>query len=338
MSRPSWFAGTRRRRFGQWSLAFGLLCVPAAGWAQAQLRRASPFSPTTATTVYPLQRLAPEVYAILGDTGRGVEGRPNAGFVNTSEGIVVVGGLASPLQGTAVVRTIRTVSRRPISWLVLYAHHPDMQFGAISLRRAGAKVIAHPNRAVLAAEAGYDAMVADWDAVVGLQELVGFEYADTPDRPVTDTAALVMGGRRLELIHPGDAHSSGDLMLWLPQERILFAGDILVPDGVTMVVDGGSAALLKALDLIDSLHPRVIVPGHGAIPGDPDAMVARTRAYISELRTTMRDEVRAGHSMQRALAAVPPPDAERPVSLASRRRRNAARVYLEMEREALGFD
>ncbi|MGH7701863.1 MAG: MBL fold metallo-hydrolase, partial [Gemmatimonadales bacterium] len=200
--------------------------------------------------MYPLQRLAPGVYAILGDTGRGAEGRPNAGFVDTREGVLVVGGLASPAQARAVLRTIRTVTSRPIKWLMLYAHHPDMMFGAIEVKRAGARVIAHPDTRVLASEAGPDALVADWDAVVGLQELIGFAYADTPDRPVTGTDSLFLGGRTIVITHPGDAHSPGDLLLWLPRERVLFAGDVLMADGVTMVVDGSSGELLRALDLI----------------------------------------------------------------------------------------
>ncbi|MDH4349012.1 MAG: MBL fold metallo-hydrolase [Gemmatimonadota bacterium] len=295
------------------------------------------FSPTTDQTLYPLRDLGRGIHAVLGDSGQGAEGRPNAGFVETRDGIVVVGGLASPAQARAVIRTIRTRSDRPIRWLVLYAHHPDMMFGAIEMRRAGAKVIAHPDNRVLAAEGGADAMVANWHSVVGLQELLGFEYADQPDRPVTGWDTLRLGGTELVLIHPGAAHSPGDLMLWLPRERILFAGDILVEDGITMVVDGNSTVMLETLALIDSLAPRVVVPGHGRIPVDPASLTGATRQYLTALRDSMRAEVRRGTSMRRAVGAFPPADATRPVSPNSRHRRNAVRVYLEMEREALGI-
>ena len=278
------------------------------------------------------------VYAILGDSGMGAEGRPNAGFMDTREGIVVVGGLASPAQGRAVVRTIRTVTAGPIRWVVLYAHHPDMQFGAIALRQAGAKVIAHPDTRILAIEAGADAMVLDWTRVVGLQEMVGFEYADVPDRPVTGVDTLWLGGTAMVVIHPGTAHSAGDLMLWLPASRVLFAGDLLLEDGVPMVVDGSARTMLKAVDLMDSLGPRIVVPGHGAIPSDPSGLIAQTRKYFEALRAAMRTEVVMGHSMTQALASLPPADPDRPVSVASRQRRNAVRVYLEVEREVLGLD
>ena len=296
------------------------------------------FSLTTERTIYPLRRLAPGVWAVLGDSGKGAEGRPNAGFVDTRDGVVAVGGLASPAQARAVIRSIRSKSRRPLCYLVLYAHHPDMMFGAIEFKRAGAKIVAHPDTRVLAGEAGPDQMLADWDRVVGLQELLGFEFANVPDRPVTGSDTLRLGRRTIVIFHPGSAHSAGDLMLWLPAERVLFTGDILLEDGVTMVVDGNSGVLLKTLDLIDSLRPRVLVPGHGRIPADPLALTRMTREYITGLRDSMRAEVKRGTPMGRAVGALPPPDPRRPVALSSRIRRNAVRVYLEMEREMMGIE
>ncbi|MEP6473275.1 MAG: MBL fold metallo-hydrolase, partial [Gemmatimonadota bacterium] len=253
-------------------------------------------------------------------------------------GILVVGGLASPAQARADVRAIRTVSRRPIIWLMLYAHHPDMQFGAIVMRKEGARVIAHPDTHVLAIEAGPDQLIADWDGVVGLQEMLGFEYANVPDWPVTDRDSLQLGGEKVVFIHPGAAHSAGDLMLWLPGQRILFSGDVLMEDGVTMVVDGSSGAMLKALDLIDSLQPRIIVPGHGAMARDPAALTGKTRAYLTDLRQSMGKALDQGLSLRQAIETLPPPDNDRPVSLASRKRRNAVTVYLELERAKMGID
>jgi glyoxylase-like metal-dependent hydrolase (beta-lactamase superfamily II) len=283
-------------------------------------------------------RLADGVYAVLGDTGRGSEGRPNAGFIVTGAGVVVIDALASPQQGKALLRTIRRVTRQPVRWLVLTHHHPDHHFGAIVFRKAGARVIAHPDTRVLAAEAGPDALVADWVRVMGLEAMRGFEFANVPDRPVTGSDTLRLGGRTLVITHPGAGHSAGDLMVWLPKERVLFTGDLLIEDGVTMVVDGSARALEHGLGKIDSLAPRIAVPGHGAIPARPTELVARTRAYITGLQADMRAAVEKGVPMLRALATLPPPDETRPVSLNSRRRRNAARVYVEEERAYMGLE
>jgi glyoxylase-like metal-dependent hydrolase (beta-lactamase superfamily II) len=286
----------------------------------------------------PVRRLADGVYAVPGDSGRGSEGRPNAGFLLSSEGVIVIDALASPRQGEQLLQAIRSVTEAPIRWLILTHHHPDHHFGAIVFRRLGAKVIAHPDRTMLASEGGEGSLLADWVRVVGLDAMRGFEFADTPDRPVTGSDTLRLGGRIVIISHPGAAHSPGDLTIWLPRERVLFAGDLLVEDGVTMVVDGNSGDLLRGLAEIGKLHAKTVVPGHGGIPRRPDELVARTRGYITQLRQDMRSAIEEGRPMGRALAALPPADQTRPVSLNSRRRRNAVRVYLEEERAYMGLD
>jgi glyoxylase-like metal-dependent hydrolase (beta-lactamase superfamily II) len=300
-----------------------------AGWGA--------FAPPAAPPLFPLRKLAPGVYAVMGDTGRGSEGRANAGFVVTPAGVVVIDAEGSPRDGETLLRTIRSVSPGKIRWLVLTHHHPDHHFGAIVFKKAGAKVIAHPDTRTLASEGGLDNQMIDWIRVVGLDAMRGFEYADVPDRPVTAVDTLRLGGRTLVVIAPGPAHTPGDLMVWLPKERVLFAGDILIEDGVTMVVDGSAPALLRALDEIDSLHPAIAVPGHGAVPAESGVLIERTRSYVTQLRGEMRAAVQEGIPMKRALDALPPADENRPVSLNSRRRRNAARVYVEEEKDVMGL-
>jgi glyoxylase-like metal-dependent hydrolase (beta-lactamase superfamily II) len=306
--------------------------------ATLHLVTGSPVGDSLRAPPFVARRLADGVYAVLGDTGRGSEGRPNAGFIVTSQGVVVIDALASPRQGEALLRVIRSVTRQPVRWLVLTHHHPDHHFGAIVFKRAGARVIAHPDTRVLASEGGQDALVADWVRVVGLDAMRGFEFADVPDRPVTGSDTLRLGGRTIVITHPGAGHTAGDLMVWLPRERVLFAGDLLIEDGVTMVVDGSARALRHGLDVIDSLAPLIAVPGHGAIPARPAELVAQTRAYITGLSADMREAVEKGVPMRRALDSLPPADENRPVSLASRRRRNAARVYVEEERAYMGLE
>jgi glyoxylase-like metal-dependent hydrolase (beta-lactamase superfamily II) len=310
---------------------FSLLALHTVmtGWSVSALPSAPP--------LFPLRDLGHGVYAVMGDTGRGSEGRANAGFVVTRDGIVVIDAEGSPRDGETLLRTIRSVSQRSIRWLVLTHHHPDHHFGAVVFRKAGAKVIAHPDSRTLASEGGLDNQMIDWIRVVGLDAMRGFEYADTPDRPVTKGDTLRIGGRRIIVLVPGAAHTPGDLMVWVPDAGVLFAGDILVEDGVTMIVDGTAPALLKALNQIDSLRPKVVVPGHGSMPAEPAVLVERTRSYITQLRGDMRAAVQEGVPMKRALDALPPADENRPVSLNSRKRRNAARVYVEEEKDIMGL-
>lgn len=272
-----------------------------------------------------------------GDSGRGVEGRANAGFVVTGEGVVAIDALGSPAQGQRLIAAIRGVTSLPIRWLVLTHHHPDHAFGAVALREAGALVIAHPDAEMQAASEGDSALLASWTRVVGAGEMRGFTFADRPDVPVTRDTTLVLGGTRIVIGRPGPAHTPGDLFVWLPEARVLYAGDLLVEDGVTMVNDGDSAVLLAALDRLEALEPVAVVPGHGRIPPEPKALIARTREYLEGLRRAMREAVDAGESLNAAVAALPPADGSRPVSLGSRRGKNAVRVYLEIEREVMGL-
>jgi glyoxylase-like metal-dependent hydrolase (beta-lactamase superfamily II) len=308
------------------------------GWCVVLLAASAAWASTPGKRHPTIRPLAPGVYAALGDTGRGSEGTPNAGFVVTDSGVVVIDALASPRQAEDLLQVIRSVTKQPVKWVVLTHHHPDHHFGTIVFRRLGAGVIAHPDRRVLASEGGEDALIADWVRVVGLDAMRGFEFADMPDRLVVGTDTLRLGGRTLVISHPGAAHSAGDLIVWLPAERVLFAGDLLIEDGVTMVVDGSASVLLQALTTLERLHPRAVVPGHGAIPRRPLALVATTRAYIVDLQKEMRSAIERGMPMGRAMASLPRADETRPVSLNSRRRRNAVRVYVEEERAYMGLD
>jgi glyoxylase-like metal-dependent hydrolase (beta-lactamase superfamily II) len=155
---------------------------------------------------------------------------------------------------------------------------------------------------------------------------------------VTTSDTLRLGGKTIVVSHPGPGHSPGDLLVWLPEEGVLYAGDILVEDGVSMVVDGNSSELLRVLDTVDGFNARMIVPGHGAIPAHPADLVRTTRNYLSGLQAEMRAAVEKGVPMRRAMASLPPADSTSPVSLNSRRRRNAVRVYVEEERKYMGLE
>lgn len=319
---------------GKW--AMGNRWVAAStSFPISHLRYEGPTAPT-----FPTRQLAPGVFAVLGDSGRGSEGRPNAGFVVGDSGVLVIDALGSPAQGERLVRTVRAATQLPIRWLVLTHHHPDHHFGAVALRRAGARVLAHPERANLSTAPGDEEPVAAWTRVVGAREMRGFAYGNVPDAAVVRDTTLRVGAHRVVVSHPGAAHTPGDLTVWLPDERVLFAGDLLVEDGVTMLVDGNSAVLGRALDRFDALGPRVIVPGHGrlaAAPAAATALVAETRRYVDTLRARARAAVERGVPMSRLLRGMPRVDPARPVSRASREQRNAVRVYLEMEQELMGM-
>ena len=301
----------------------------------AALARRQPRERPDTIRAFPTRKLGEGVYAVLGDTGRGSEGRSNAGFVVTRTGVVVIDALASPAQGKTLLRTIRTITPLPVQWLILTHHHPDHTFGAIVFKRAGAKVIAHPDRRTLASEDGDDAMVSAWTGVLGLREMQGFAFADTPDIPVAHDTTLTLGGREFVIDVPGTAHTPGDLVIWLPDARVAVRGRSFDRGWCR---DGGGrklGGLLAALDRVEALKPLQVMPGHGRIPANPMQLIQLTRCETLALRAKMRDDVQQGVSMSRALASLPPADRDRAVSRNSRVRRNAVRIFAEMEQELL---
>ena len=229
-------------------------------------RATTPSPRPTPTTVYPLRELAP--------------GRVRGGRATRARASRVV-----PTPGSSCLATASSwsVAREPGAGRRGGAHHPDASSTAADpvvrpLRspsrhavrrhrdeaRRGAASSRTPNANVLAAEGGPDQMVADWDQVVGLQEMLGFEFANVPDRPVTGSDTLRLGGRRVVVWHPGTAHSAGrPACSGCPDDGHTLqwrrAGRGRRDDGDRRQL----GALLAVLDAIDRLHPNVIVPGHG---------------------------------------------------------------------------
>jgi cyclase len=99
--------------------------------------------------------------------------------------------------------------------------------------------------------------------------LVGPEYGHIevrpPDVTFTDSMTMHLGGRVVELIHVGPAHTRSDVVAWLPEERVLFAGDVVFAGGQPFLVEGSIAGYPKGLAAIRALEPEILVPGHGPV-------------------------------------------------------------------------
>ncbi|MEZ5226332.1 MAG: MBL fold metallo-hydrolase [Acidimicrobiales bacterium] len=96
-----------------------------------------------------------------------------------------------------------------------------------------------------------------------------FDFSGIDVPPMTTTfsgrTSVTVGGRTVELIEVGPAHTAGDLLAWLPDERVLFTGDILFIGGTPIMWAGPIGNWIRACDLIAELQPAVIVPGHGPL-------------------------------------------------------------------------
>jgi cyclase len=202
--------------------------------------------------------LARGVYAYV--PARGPLGGSNAGLIVGDREAIAIDALASERQSEAFLVWVRACTDRPIRYVVLTHHHEDHCLGAHAF--TGATVISHARcrdemratRLDLAVRGG-----RRWDI-----ELAGVRYA-LPDVTFEDEVALHLGSRRVYLIHHGPAHTSGDAVAYLPDERIVFAGD-LVSAGITPYVgDGSFSGWIQVLYRLLELDARAYVPGHGPV-------------------------------------------------------------------------
>ena len=123
-----------------------------------------------------------------------------------------------------------------------------------------------------------------------------------PTRTFSGTLALDVGGRRVELIEVGPAHTQGDTLVWVPDARVLFAADVLFV-GVTPVMWAGPVERwVAALDRIEALDPEVVVPGHG--PPSTLAEVRALRAWWQEIDAATRAHHAAGRTPLEAARAI----------------------------------
>lgn len=121
-----------------------------------------------------------------------------------------------------------------------------------------------------------------------------------PDMLLEGNTTLNLGGTEVQIIHLGAIHSSSDSVVWIPSERILFAGDIFADCSIPMSVEKGKK-WLGAMDyILDELKPRLIVPGHGDVytPERAENQREYFRSLISQVEQYYRDGIKADELIQ----------------------------------------
>ena len=258
----------------------------------------------------------------------------NAGFVVTDAGVVVVDALGTPALGEALVRAIRKTTDKPIRRVIVTHYHADHFYGLKPLKDAGAEVWAHQaGREYL--EGGEGARRLEQRA----RDL--FPWVDAkmplvaPDRWLEGDEAFTLGSVRFEVQYMGPAHSPEDVIVVLPDEGVIFSGDILFAGRIPFVGEADSRQWLERIDRLLALKPRLMVTGHGQVSRDPVKDLALTKDYLRFLREVMGkavdglvpfDEVYAKTDWSR-FSRVPAFDAANRV--------NAYGTYLRMEQELL---
>ena len=282
-----------------------------------------------------LFRSADGVFAFIGDTGGRTaanEGlNANLGLVVTRDGAILIDSGATHAGARRIHEAVKRVTSQPVRWVINTGGQDHRWLGNGYFRQQGAELIAH-------AGALDDMRNRGGDQLAALRAILGAKAdATVPELPTrlitTPDARLELGGVELDLHHRGGGHTPGDTMVWLPQSRTLFAGDIVYVDRLLAVIGVSSTRRwLESFDVIAPLAPARIVPGHGRVT-DLDTAQAHTRAYLQGLRSHMQQAVARDLDISQAVRSFDLSPFRSLANAAELHPGNANRTYLEVERE-----
>ena len=245
-------------------------------------------------SMWPRQRIkevADGVLVVL--NGGGQMGVSNAAFVIDDDKAFVVDTMTFPEMAEGMIREI---ARRGADVdVVLNTHHHIDHTGG-NMAFAGARIVGHPASVRFLQRLGlpvkmYDRLMPHFRGRFDHLELV------IPE-PAIDQLRLPQGGE-LHVFTP--AHTLADLAVWLPESRVLLAGDISFIGVTPLAVHGLLSGWIEAIDTLLVLNPEVIVPGHGAIGGCCELRMQRD--YLVALYRMGQCAVEANLSLEDALAA-----------------------------------
>ncbi len=290
--------------------------------------------PATAARAYEVQTVAPGIWAIEGPAEqRNAENLANNatfGLIETTDGAVLIDSGGTWAGAADLHETVRNLTDQPVAYVIDTGGQDHRWLGNGYWAAEGATIIA-ARAAVADQQARGSMQMTALSQLVSGAALEGTEpvYADTV---FDDSYTLSLGGREIEIHMAGPAHTPGDSFVWLPQESVVFTGDIVFVGRILGVLEfSDSAGWLDAFSAVETLEPEHLVPGHG--PATTLAVAqADTRDYLANLRARMREYIDGGGDIigsvevdQSAFAYLDQFD-----SLA---RRNAQAVFAQMEWE-----
>ncbi len=228
---------------------------------------------TDGTGAWPtgLIQVAPDAYAYVQATGAG--GVSNAGLIVGPDGLIVIDTLATTPMNLAFLGSIRDVTGLPVTHLFITHHHPDHVQGIQYFLPTN--VICHPACRDEIVRNGPDAH-KKWAKLRPhfAKDVVGIRIC-IPNQTLEGKTTFYVGKRRVEIMHLGAAHTYGDLMAYLPEEKLLFAGDLMFYKVAPWVIHGYYGGWMKVMDRILALDVETIVPGHGPIVGKAELVEFR---------------------------------------------------------------
>ena len=284
-----------------------------------------------------VKKVSDHVYYVEGIPGIATDNEgfiSNAGFIVTSDGVVVFDSLGTPSLACKLVKKIKTITKQPIKKVVVSHFHADHIYGLQVFEELGAEIIA---------PYGAQKYIRSDAAKERLEErqfsLDPWVNEDTrlvlPDTTVSKSTEFTMGDLTFTINFMGKAHSDGDLTMLVEPDKVLFSGDIIFQGRIPFVGNADSKKWLETLTRLETEGLTALVPGHGPASSNPGNTISLTRNYLAYLRQVMAagiedftpfDEVYADADWSK-LKDLPAFD--------EGNRINAYQVYLSMEAELL---
>jgi glyoxylase-like metal-dependent hydrolase (beta-lactamase superfamily II) len=256
----------------------------------------------------------------------------NAAFVVTPAGVVVIDALGSPVLAKRLLTEIGKVTQQPVTHVIVTHYHADHIYGLQTFKAAGARILAQ--RAARDYMSSDTALKRLQDSRQTLAPWVDDETVLVPaDQWVDGPVSLTVGGVKIEIQPVGPAHTAEDLVVYLPQEKVLFAGDLVFRRRIPFVGQADSGHWIAALDALLDFDTAVVVPGHGPLSTDARADMQSTRDYLVYLRSVMGPAARNMESFEDAYLAADWSRFESLPLFGVANRMNAYNTYLLMERE-----
>lgn len=256
----------------------------------------------------------------------------NAGFVITPNGVVVVDALGAPILAEKLISEIKKITKQKVVAVILTHYHADHIYGLQAFKKAGAKIYAQ--------EFGKDYLNSDIarqrleaSRVDFFPWITSSTHLVSADFWIGNDYTLNVGGVQFKISKVGPAHTAEDLMVYVPSEDVLFAGDLVFRGRIPFVGNADSKGWLASLGSIGALHPKIIIPGHGSYSPVPEHDIEFTRSYLQYLRDSMGEAARNMDSFDDIYNAIDWSEYEGMPLFRSANRMNAYNVYLSIQGE-----
>ena len=210
------------------------------------------------------------------------EGDPNSGVIIGDESVMIVEAQATPRLANKVIEKVRSITDKPISHVVLTHYHAVRVLGASAY--GAEQIIMGETARGMVMERGQE----DWDSEFqrfprlfeGYESIPGLTY---PTQTFNDAMTVYLGNRRIDLMHVGRAHTAGDIVIHVPDENVMFTGDIVEDHSACYCGDGYFNEWGHTLDNIASFDVDAIAPGRGDALVGKDAVeraIESTRDFV----------------------------------------------------------